>query len=128
MSSPKDLRYTPDHEWARIEGREAVIGITHHAQEQLGDIVFTELPSEGDDVMRGERFGSVESTKAVSDCLAPLTGKVLAVNAALSDAPQTINSDPYGEGWMIRIELSNPAEADEMLDADAYDKLVAESH
>lgn len=124
MSTPKDLRYTKDHEWARA-GDTVTIGITDHAQETLGDIVYVELPKAGDDVTAGAPFGSVESVKAVSELFAPITGKVVAVNDHLNDAPELINAEPYGKGWLIRVEPSDPSELDALLDAAAYDDFVA---
>ncbi len=125
MSVPSDLRYTRDHEWVRIQGDEATVGITQYAADQLGDIVFVELPDVGRDLEPAKAFGVVESVKAVSDLFAPLAGEVSATNAALSAAPELVNSDPYGEGWMIRIRLVADADLDDLLDADAYDALVA---
>jgi len=124
MEIPDDLKYTREHEWCRIKDRRAVVGITDHAQDQLGDIVYVELPAVGDPVKKGESFGVVESTKAVSELFAPVTGKVVEVNDPLSDAPETINEDPYEEGWMIQVEVSNPAELAELMDAAGYQKFV----
>ena len=125
MTVPADLRYTRDHEWVRIDGDEAVIGITGYAAEQLGDIVFVELPETGKQLEASRPFGVVESVKAVSDLFAPLTGEVVATNDALTGGPELVNSDPYGDGWMIRLRLSDPADLEDLLDADAYDALVA---
>jgi glycine cleavage system H protein len=124
MSIPEDLLYTKDHEWARVEGNIATLGITDHAQEQLGDVVYVELPDEEDDVTRGETFGSVESTKAVSDVYSPVTGKVIAANTDLPDNPELINNDPYGDGWMIKVELSDKSELSDMMKADSYAKFL----
>ncbi len=126
MNFPEDLKYTKEHEWCRVSGNRAVIGITDHAQDQLGDIVYVELPDVGDPVKKGESFGVVESTKAVSELFAPVTGKVVEVNDPLSDAPETINEDPYEEGWMIQIEVSDPKELEQLLDAAAYRKFLEE--
>jgi glycine cleavage system H protein len=126
MDFPEDLRYTREHEWARKKGSNLVIGITDFAQDQLGDVVFVELPAIGDVVKKGESFGVVESTKAVSELFAPLSGKVVEVNDPLTDAPETINEDPYEEGWMIVVEASDPKELAELLDAAAYRKFVEE--
>jgi glycine cleavage system H protein len=123
---PGDLRYTNDHEWVRIDGDEGVVGITQYAADQLGDIVFVELPEVGRTLERGAAFGVVESVKAVSDLLAPLSGEVIAVNDALADQPELVNSDPYGGGWMVRVRLSGAAGADGLLDPAAYEQLVAE--
>lgn len=125
MSVPTDLRYTRDHEWVRIEGDEATVGITQYAADQLGDIVFVELPDVGRDLASAKAFGVVESVKAVSDLFAPLAGEVTAANEALAGGPELVNSDPYGEGWMIRLRIGPDADLDELLDADAYDALVA---
>ncbi len=121
---PSNLKYTKDHEWARKDGGKVVVGITAHAQEQLGDVVYVELPKVGAAVAAGKQFGVVESTKAVSELYAPITGKVSKVNDALSGEPSQINSDPYGTGWIIEIEPSGN-EYDALLDADTYTKLVA---
>jgi glycine cleavage system H protein len=126
MEFPEDLKYTREHEWARKKGANVVIGITEFAQDQLGDVVFVELPSIGDPVKKGESFGVVESTKAVSELFAPVTGKVVEVNDPLSDAPETINEDPYEEGWMITIQPSDPAELEQLMDAKAYKAFVEE--
>jgi glycine cleavage system H protein len=123
---PGDLRYTNDHEWVRIDGDEGVVGITQYAADQLGDIVFVELPEVGRSLDRGAAFGVVESVKAVSDLLAPVSGEVIAVNDALADQPELVNSDPYGGGWMVRVRLSGAAGADGLLDPAAYEQLVAE--
>ena len=126
MEFPEDLKYTREHEWARKKGANVVIGITEFAQDQLGDVVFVELPSIGDPVKKGESFGVVESTKAVSELFAPISGKVVEVNDPLSDAPETINEDPYEEGWMITIQPSDPAELEQLMDAKAYKAFVEE--
>ena len=126
MNFPDDLKYTREHEWCRIQGNRATVGITEHAQDQLGDIVYVELPDVGDMVKKGESFGAVESTKAVSELFAPVSGKVVEVNDPLTDAPETINEDSYEEGWMIQVELSDPDEAADLLDAAAYAKFVEE--
>jgi glycine cleavage system H protein len=122
---PTDLRYTKDHEWVRLEGDEATIGITQYAAEQLGDIVFVELPEVGRSLDQFAAFGVVESVKAVSDLFAPVTGEVTATNDALASGPELVNSDPYGEGWMLRVRPSDATQLDELLDAAAYDALVA---
>jgi glycine cleavage system H protein len=122
---PTDLRYTKDHEWVRLDGEEATVGITEYAAGQLGDIVFVELPDVGRTLAQFAAFGVVESVKAVSDLFAPLSGDVVANNDALAGAPEQVNGDPYGDGWMIRLKLSEPGEVDELLDAAAYDALIA---
>jgi len=126
MDFPEDLQYTRDHEWCRIQGSRATVGITDHAQDALGDIVYLELPAVGDEVKKGEAFGVVESTKAVSDLFAPVSGKVVEVNGPLADAPEAINQDPYEEGWMIQIEMSDPKELSDLLGKAAYQKFVEE--
>ncbi len=125
MSVPTDLRYTRDHEWVRLEGDEATVGITQYAADQLGDIVFVELPDTGRALEGSRPFGVVESVKAVSDLFAPVAGEVLATNDALSGGPELVNSDPYGEGWMVRLRVTDPTELDDLMDAAAYDALVA---
>jgi glycine cleavage system H protein len=126
-SYPEDLRYHPEHDWARIEGDEATFGITWYAQDALGEVVFYEPPQVGTELSRDAAYTEVESVKAVSDVYAPLSGEIVAVNEALDDSPETINEDPYGEGWLVRVKLSQPAEADDLLDADAYRSLLAEN-
>ena len=123
---PGDLRYTKDHEWVRVEGDEAVVGITQYAADQLGDIVFVELPDLGRALIQHATFGVVESVKAVSDLFAPVGGEVAAANGDLALTPEVVNSDPYGSGWMIRVTLADPAQVDGLLDAAAYEQLVAE--
>jgi glycine cleavage system H protein len=124
-SFPTDLRYTHDHEWLRAAGGSYRVGITQFAVDQLGDITLVDLPKEGDLVTKGQRFGTVESVKSVSDLYAPVSGKVTAVNSALKDAPELVNSEPYGKGWMIELEPTEKAEIDELLSPDAYGKHVA---
>jgi glycine cleavage system H protein len=123
--NPKDLRYTKEHEWARRTGNTVVVGVTAHAQEALGDVVYVDLPKVGTVLTAGSSFGTVESTKAVSELFAPLGGKVVKANQALSDAPQLINQDPYGKGWICEVEPSAPAELDGLMDAAAYAALLA---
>ena len=122
---PGDLRYTKDHEWVRVEGDEAVVGITQFAADQLGDIVFVELPDAGRSFEQHATFGVVESVKAVSDLFAPVGGEVAAANGDLAGTPEVVNTDPYGSGWMIRVKLADPAQVDGLLDAAAYEQLVA---
>jgi glycine cleavage system H protein len=128
MNFPDDLRYTKEHEWARPQGSKVTVGITDFAQDQLGDVVFVELPAVGATVKRGESFGVVESTKAVSELYAPISGKVVEVNGPLVEAPETLNGDPYVKGWMIAIEPSDPAELQQLLDVKAYRALVEAAH
>ncbi|HEU0236560.1 MAG TPA: glycine cleavage system protein GcvH [Candidatus Limnocylindrales bacterium] len=122
---PPDLRYTKDHEWVRLDGDEATIGITAYAADQLGDIVFVELPDAGRTVEQFAAFGVVESVKAVSDLFAPVSGEVLEANGSLSAQPELVNEEPFGAGWMIRLRVSDPSQLDDLLDAAAYDALVA---
>jgi len=124
-SYPTELRYHPEHDWARVDGGEAILGITWYAQDSLGEIVHFEPPNVGDSVARDESYGEVESVKAVSDLISPLSGEVVEVNAAVVDAPETVNDDPYGKGWLVRIRLGDPAEVDVLLDAAAYEALLA---
>ena len=125
MTVPKELQYSKDHEWVRIDGDTATIGITAFAAEELGDIVFVELPEVGRKLEQSKAFGVVESVKAVSDLFAPLAGEVTEVNGTLAERPEDVNSDPYGKGWMIRIRLAADGQLGELLDAEAYDTLVA---
>jgi len=124
---PQNLKYTKEHEWARIEGTRVVVGVTAHAQEALGDVVYVELPKVGATLTAGGQFGVIESTKAVSDLYSPLSGKVVKVNDALTDNPQTINSDPYGAGWICEVESSDSKELAGLMDAAAYGKLLQNS-
>jgi glycine cleavage system H protein len=126
MGYPTGYRYTKDHEWVRIDGKRATVGITDHAQEELGDIVFVELPTVGSDVAQGDNLGAVESVKAVGDVFSPLDGKVAEVNRKLESAPETINHSPHEDGWILVLELSNPTQVDGLLDAAAYERLLAE--
>jgi len=126
-SYPDDLKYHQEHDWARIEGDEAVLGITWFAQDSLGELVHYEPPSQGARISRDSSYGEVESVKAVSDVIAPLSGEVLEVNQKVVDAPETVNDDPYGEGWLVRIRLSDSSEVDSLLDVDRYKQVVAES-
>ncbi|HLW53935.1 MAG TPA: glycine cleavage system protein GcvH [Candidatus Angelobacter sp.] len=125
MAYPKDYKYTKEHEWIQVNGKNATVGITDHAQESLGDIVFVELPKVGAQLQAGKSFGTVESVKAVSDLFAPASGKVTAVNDSLNNSPENVNKDAHG-AWMIKLELSNPAEVNGLLSADDYEKYVAE--
>ena len=123
---PDDLRYHPEHDWARIEDGEAVLGVTWYAQDALGELVHYEPPEAGAAVTKDSSYGEVESVKAVSDIIAPLSGEVLEINQAVVDAPETVNEDPYGAGWLIRIRLTDAGESNDLLDAEAYQQLVAE--
>ncbi|HSS11912.1 MAG TPA: glycine cleavage system protein GcvH [Acidimicrobiales bacterium] len=126
MNVPDDLRYTADHEWAKLEGSRVRIGITDYAQDALGDVVFVQLPEPGTATTAGDSFSEVESTKSVSDIYAPLSGVVVEANSELADAPQRVNEDPYGEGWIAVVEMNDPADYQALLDADAYRKLIEE--
>jgi glycine cleavage system H protein len=125
VSAPTDLRYTRDHEWIKVDGDKATVGITQYAAEQLGDIVFVELPDTGRDLEVAKPFGVVESVKAVSDLYAPISGEVTSTNDALAKEPELVNSDPYGAGWMIKLTVADPTQIDDLLDGPAYDDLVA---
>lgn len=126
MNTPSNLKYTKEHEWVRVEGERAYVGITDYAQHQLGDVVFVELPEQGRQVRQGESFSVVESVKAVSDIYAPLSGSVVEVNNALADAPEKVNQDPYGAGWIAVLTIDDPSELAALLDSAAYDALTAE--
>ena len=120
MEIPAGLKYTEDHEWVKIEGNTVTIGITEYAQGELGDVVFVDVDADLDAVEKGESFGSIEAVKTVSDLYSPCTGEVTGVNEALEDEPQLINSDPYGEGWIVKVELNDAGELEDLMDADAY--------
>jgi glycine cleavage system H protein len=124
---PDELRYHEEHDWARIDGEEATLGITWFAQDSLGELVHFEPPEAGASISKDASYGEVESVKAVSDLIAPLSGEVIEVNQKVVDAPETVNEDPYGEGWLVRIRLSDPAEADSLLDAASYRQLLEEA-
>ncbi|WP_289091175.1 glycine cleavage system protein GcvH [uncultured Bacteroides sp.] len=126
MNFPTNVKYTNEHEWIRLEGEEAYVGITDYAQTQLGDIVFVDVPTEGETLEKGETFGSIEVVKTVSDLFLPVGGEILEVNPALEENPELLNKDPYGEGWIIRIKPTDVSEAEELLDAEAYKKLINE--
>ena len=133
MNIPSNLKYTKDHEWVKVDGEVATVGITDYAQDQLGDIVFVDIQTQGETLDKEEVFGAIEAVKTVADAFMPVSGEIIdmpvsgeiiEVNAALEGAPQTVNTDPYGEGWMIKIKLTNPAELDELMDADAYTAIL----
>jgi glycine cleavage system H protein len=124
MNFPDNLKYTKDHEWIRIEGETGTVGITDYAQGELGDVVFVELPAVGKSVKRHDAFGTIEAVKAVSDLYAPMSGSVTEINAAVAATPDAVNKDPYGKGWIVKVKLSSPAEAKDLLDAAAYRALV----
>ncbi len=124
MNIPSNLRYTKDHEWIRVEGNEAFVGITDYAQSELGEIVFVDITTQGETIGQDETFGSIEAVKTVSDLNMPVTGEVLEVNETINDQPELVNNDPYGEGWMIKIRISDAAELDSLLDAAGYEALI----
>ena len=124
MNIPDDLKYTEEHEWIRVEGDEIVVGVTDFAQGELGDVVFIELETEGEDLSRGDTFGTIEAVKTVSDLYMPVDGQVVKVNPALEDTPELVNSDPFGEGWMIRIKPSDPSQLDDLIPADRYSTMI----
>ena len=126
MNFPTNVKYTNEHEWIRLEGEEAYVGITDYAQTQLGDIVFVDIPTEGETLEKGETFGSIEVVKTVSDLFLPIGGEIIEVNPALEDNPELVNNDPYGEGWIIRIKPTDVSEIDDLLDSEAYKQLINE--
>ncbi len=126
MKFPTNVKYTSEHEWIRLEGEEAYVGITDYAQDQLGDIVFVDVPTEGETLKKGETFGSIEVVKTVSDLFIPIGGEVVEVNPALEENPELVNKDPYGEGWLIRIKPTDVAEMEDLLDAEGYKQLINE--
>lgn len=123
---PKDFRYTEDHEWIKVEGEIGTVGITDHAQKQLGDIVFVEVPEVDEDVSAGDEAGSIESVKAVADVFSPVSGTITEVNESLEDAPETVNQDPHGDGWLFKVNMSDSSELDETMDVAAYEKFLEE--
>lgn len=126
MNFPTNVKYTNEHEWVRIEGDEAYVGITDYAQTQLGDIIFVDIPTEGETLGKGETFGSIEVVKTVSDLFLPIGGEILEVNPALEENPELVNKDPYGEGWIVKIKPTDASEADDLLDAETYKQLINE--
>jgi len=125
MDFPKELKYTKDHEWIRVEGEIATVGITAFAASELGDIVYVEIETEGEELNAEEEFGTIEAVKTVSDLFMPISGEVVEVNGALEDAPETVNADPYGEGWMVKIKISDPSQLESLMDVDAYSASIA---
>ncbi len=123
---PNDLKYHEEHEWVRVEGDVAVVGISHFAQDQLGEVVYVDLPSVGDEVVADETFGEIESVKSVSELYSPVSGEVLEVNSVLADVPETVNGDPYGDGWMLRVAMSDVSELDGLMSAADYETFIAE--
>jgi len=126
MKVPDNLKYTREHEWARIRGKTATIGITNYAQDQLGDIVYVELPDVADEVAKDEQFGTIESVKTVSDLFSPVSGEVLKINEQLEDRPELVNEDPYGDGWMIQVQITDPDELDDLMSTEEYEAFVEE--
>ena len=124
---PVELKYAKEHEWVHVEGDTAVIGVSEFAQEQLGEVVYVDMPSQGDSVSAGETFGEIESVKSVSELYSPVSGEIVAVNEALSDTPEVVNSSPLGEGWMIKVRMSDPAQLDELMSAEEYEAFVSEN-
>ncbi|MDD3124730.1 MAG: glycine cleavage system protein GcvH [Candidatus Kapabacteria bacterium] len=124
MEFPKDLKYTSDHEWIKVDGNIGTIGITAHAASELGDVVYVDVAEDLSELVAGENFGTIEAVKTVADLLAPVTGKVTAVNTALNDAPETVNNDPYGDGWMVKVEIANLSELNGLMDAKAYEEFI----
>lgn len=120
MNIPEGLKYTKDHEWIKVDGNVGTIGITDYAQGELGDIVYIDIENDQDEVSEGDSIGTIEAVKTVADMNAPVSGKVIEVNEGLNDAPETVNSDPYGDGWIVKMELSDPAELDKLMDAETY--------
>ena len=126
MEFPDDLKFSKSHEWVRQEGDEVILGITSYAAEELGDIVYVELPEEGEEIVKDAAFGVVESVKATADLYSPISGTVVEINTTLDDTPEVVNQDPYGDGWMLKVKLTNNLELDELIDASAYEKFVEE--
>lgn len=126
MKIPDNVKYTKDHEWVRVDGKIGIIGITDYAQGELGDVVFVDIDSDLKEISKGNSFGTIEAVKTVGDLFAPFSGKVVEINKKLSESPELVNSDPYGNGWMIKAELSNPSDLDDLLDANAYKKLIGQ--
>lgn len=126
MAHPSDRSYSQEHEWVVVDGDTAVIGISHFAQDQLGEVVYVDLPSAGDTLAAGETFGEIESVKSVSELYAPVSGEVVEVNEALADSPETVNADPHGDGWMIKVRLADPSQADALMSAEEYDDFIAQ--
>lgn len=126
MNFPENLKYTTDHEWIKVEGNIGYIGVTDHAQSELGDVVYIDIDESIQEIIAGESFGTIEAVKTVSDILAPVSGKVLEINTSLNDNPEVVNKDPYGEGWMIKIEITEPAQLDDLMDAEVYMQMIGQ--
>lgn len=126
MNFPVDLKYTDDHEWIRVDGNIGTVGVTDHAQSELGDVVFVDIDENTTQVSAGEAFGTIEAVKTVADLLAPVSGKLVEINKAINLSPEVVNHDPYGEGWMVKIEMSNPSELDKLMDVNAYKAMIGQ--
>lgn len=126
MTFPEDLKYTKDHEWIRVENNIGTVGITDHAQSELGDVVFVDIPSDLTEVKKGEAFGTIEAVKTVADIYAPVSGKILEINTSVNDKPEIVNKDPYGAGWLVKIELTNPEELNDLLSVEEYKQLIGQ--
>ena len=126
MNFPENLKYTAEHEWVSIDGNTVTVGVTDHAQSELGDVVYIDMEDDIGEVNKGDSFGTIEAVKTVSDIYAPLSGKITEVNTSLNDGPEIVNSDPYGDGWFVKMELSNPSELDDLLDVNAYKELIGQ--
>lgn len=126
MNFPENLKYSNDHEWVRVEGNIAIIGISDHAQSELGDVVYIDIPDDIDTISAGATVGTIEAVKTVADILSPVSGKVVEVNRSLNDAPDTVNKDPYGAGWILKVEMSDPSELDKLMDANAYKAMIGQ--
>lgn len=126
MEFPNELKYSSDHEWVRVEGNTAIIGITAHAASELGDVVYVDVEGDLAEIVKGEVFGTIEAVKTVADLMAPISGKVIEVNIPLNDSPETVNSSPYNDGWMLKVEIANPAELNDLMDAVAYKAFIGE--
>ena len=126
MEFPNELKYSSDHEWVRVEGNTAIIGITAHAASELGDVVYVDVEGDLAEIVKGEVFGTIEAVKTVADLMAPISGKVMEVNTPLNDSPETVNSSPYNDGWMLKVEIANPAELNDLMDAVAYKAFIGE--
>ncbi len=126
MNFPENLRYTKEHEWVRVEGTIGVVGITDHAQSELGDIVYVDIPDASAEIKEGDTFGTIEAVKTVADLFAPVSGKIVEVHTALNDSPEFVNNDPYNDGWIVKIELANPSEVDALMDVAAYKALIGQ--
>ena len=126
MNFPNDFKYTEDHEWVKVNGNIGIIGITDHAQSELGDVVYVDIDDSVSEVTAGQSFGTIEAVKTVADMLAPVSGKIVEINNSINDNPEVVNNDPYGDGWMVKIEMSNPSELDKLMDVEAYKQMIGQ--